>query len=119
MKPAEIRAIHTEIAALRSGKVAPSRAWKLERLPDGSVRRTALKPEVVCRANAESEAKRLAQDARAALKVTQKDFAALLGVSVRTLHQWEQGRRKPTGAALTLLRVALANPRAVMHAAHA
>ena len=58
-----------------------------------------------------------AKDARAALKVTQKDFATLLGVSLRTLHQWEQGRRKPTGAALTLLRVARANPRAVMQAA--
>ena len=117
MKTAELNAIHAEIAALRSGKKAPSRAWKLERLPDGTVLRTVLKPEAVRKANAEREAVRLAQDARAALKVTQKDFATLLGVSLRTLHQWEQGRRKPTGAALTLLRVARANPRAVMQAA--
>lgn len=38
--------------------------------------------------------------------LTQAQFAALLGVSVRTLQEWEQGRRKPTGAAKTLLRVA-------------
>lgn len=41
---------------------------------------------------------------------TQAQFAALLGVSVRTLQEWEQGRRKPTGAAKTLLRVAERHP---------
>lgn len=111
MKTSELNAIHAEIAALRSGKTAPYRAWKLEKQPDGSVRRIALKPEAVRKANAEKEALRLAQDARAALKVTQKDFAALLGISLRTLHSGNKvGRRKPTGAALTLLRVARANP---------
>ena len=117
MKTSELNAIHAEIAALRSGKTAPSRAWKLEKQADGSVRRTALKPEAVRKANAAKDAARLAVDARTALNVTQKDFAALLGISLRTLHQWEQGRRKPTGAALTLLRVASANPKAVMKAA--
>jgi putative transcriptional regulator len=45
---------------------------------------------------------------RARLKVglTQVQFAALLGVSKRTLEQWEQGRREPSGAAKTLIRVA-------------
>ena len=45
---------------------------------------------------------------RARLKsgLTQAQFAALLGVSKRTLEQWEQGRREPSGAAKTLLRVA-------------
>ncbi len=45
---------------------------------------------------------------RARLKsgLTQARFAALLGVSKRTLEQWEQGRRKPSGAAKTLIRVA-------------
>jgi putative transcriptional regulator len=119
MKTSELNSIHAEIAALRSGKTAPSRVWKLEKQPDGSVRRIALNPEAVRKANSEKEGIRLAQDARAALKVTQKDFAALLGISLRTLHQWEQGRRKPTGAALTLLRIASANPRAIMQAAYA
>jgi putative transcriptional regulator len=39
-------------------------------------------------------------------RLSQARFAALLGVSPRTLQDWEQGRRKPTGAAKTLLRVA-------------
>jgi putative transcriptional regulator len=37
-------------------------------------------------------------------------FAALLGVSVRTLQEWEQGRRQPSGAAKTLLKVAQRHP---------
>ena len=50
---------------------------------------------------------------RARLKagLTQTQFAALLGVSKRTLEQWEQGRREPSGAAKTLLRVAELHPR--------
>jgi len=42
--------------------------------------------------------------------LTQAQFAALLGVSKRTLEQWEQGRRKPSGAAKTLLRLAELHP---------
>lgn len=37
-------------------------------------------------------------------------FAKLLGVSVRTLQEWEKGRRKPSGAAQTLLTIALRHP---------
>lgn len=50
--------------------------------------------------------------ARARLKagLTQAQFAALLGVSQRTLEQWEQGRRTPSGAAKTLIRVAELHP---------
>ena len=44
--------------------------------------------------------------ARQSSGLSQPQFAALLGVSVRTLQEWEQGRRKPSGAAKTLLRVA-------------
>ena len=49
---------------------------------------------------------------RARLKsgLTQAQFAALLGVSKRTLEQWEQGRRVPSGAAKTLIRVAQLHP---------
>jgi putative transcriptional regulator len=49
---------------------------------------------------------------RARLKsgLTQAQFAALLGVSPRTLEQWEQGRRIPSGAARTLIRVAELHP---------
>ena len=49
---------------------------------------------------------------RARLKsgLTQAQFAALLGVSKRTLEQWEQGRREPSGAAKTLIRLAELHP---------
>lgn len=51
-----------------------------------------------------------ASEARAKVGLSQKAFAELLGVSTRTLQEWEQGRRSPTGAAKTLLRVAAAHP---------
>ena len=45
--------------------------------------------------------------------LSQPHFAELLGVSVRTLQEWEQGRRAPSGAARTLLLIAEKNPRAL------
>ena len=47
-------------------------------------------------------------------KLTQKQFAAMLGISVRTLRNWEQGRRVPEGPAMVLLRVAEKHPEAVL-----
>jgi len=52
----------------------------------------------------------LAAEARQRAGLSQAQFAALMGVSVRTLQEWEQGRRQPSGAAQTLLRVAQAHP---------
>jgi putative transcriptional regulator len=49
--------------------------------------------------------------------LSQARFAQLLGVSVRTLQDWEQGRRAPSGAARTLLAVAARNPRALLEVA--
>lgn len=46
--------------------------------------------------------------------LSQARFAQLLGVSIRTLQDWEQGRRAPSGAARTLLAVADKNPRALL-----
>ena len=46
--------------------------------------------------------------------LSQPRFAQLLGVSVRTLQEWEQGRRAPSGAARTLLLIAAKNPRALV-----
>ena len=47
---------------------------------------------------------------------SQTEFALLIGVSVATLRNWEQGRRVPEGPARALLRIAAANPRAVIRA---
>ena len=55
-----------------------------------------------------------AAQARSMVGLSQQAFATLLGVSPRTLQDWEQGRRSPTGAAKTLLRLAMAHPE-VLH----
>ena len=47
---------------------------------------------------------------RTKLKLSQSAFAGLLGVSMRTLQDWEQGRRSPQGPAIALLRIAEQHP---------
>ena len=47
---------------------------------------------------------------RARLKLSQSAFAGLMGVSLRTVQDWEQGRRKPSGPTLALLRIADQKP---------
>jgi len=48
---------------------------------------------------------------RAKLKLSQSAFAGLMGVSLRTVQDWEQGRRKPSGPAAALLRIAEQKPK--------
>ena len=55
-----------------------------------------------------------ATEARQRTGLSQSQFAALLGVSVRTLQGWEQGRKQPSGAARTLLTIARTNPKALL-----
>ncbi len=50
---------------------------------------------------------------RATYQLSQNEFAALLGISVKTLRNWEQGRRSPEGPARILLQVAARHPEAV------
>ena len=45
--------------------------------------------------------------------LTQKEFASALGISVHTLRNWEQGRRRPEGPALALLRIAARHPKII------
>lgn len=88
-------------------------ARKTEFIPqaDGTVRRvitrhdgTIEKDEVVTSDRAQVAL------ARAATGLSQSAFAKLLGVSVRTLQEWEQGRKLPSRAAATLLKVAVRHP---------
>lgn len=53
-------------------------------------------------------------EARRTTGLSQAQFATLLGVSLRTLQGWEQGRKRPSGAARTLLAIASSNPKAIL-----
>ena len=51
--------------------------------------------------------------------LSQARFALLMGVSIKTLQNWEQGRRKPHGPAISLLRIVKNDPRNALKALHA
>ena len=59
-----------------------------------------------------------AKAVREKLGLSQNQFAALIGISPRTLQNWEQGHRHPEGSARALLRVAESHPEAVLEALH-
>ena len=77
----------------------------------GAIRRGARRPSRVFDFKAEN-----VRVIRQNLGRSQTEFALLIGVSVATLRNWEQGRRVPEGPARALLRVAAVNPRAVIRA---
>lgn len=56
---------------------------------------------------------------RERLGLTQSQFSGMIGVSIKTLQNWEQGRHEPEGPAKALLRVVEKEPQAVMSALHA
>jgi len=82
-----VRSVREGGAILRD-EAAPSRAWEVE------------EPDVA--------------QIRAQYGLSQAKFAALLGISVRTLQNWEQGRRQPQGPAKVLLQVASEHPNALL-----
>lgn len=78
---------------------------------DGSIRRVISRRDGTVEKDHIIPAERaLVAQARAATGLSQTAFAGLLGVSVRTLQEWEQGRKIPSGAAATLLKVAAKHP---------
>lgn len=77
----------------------------------GAIRRGARRPSRTFDFKAEN-----VRVIRQNLGKSQTEFALLIGVSVATLRNWEQGRRVPEGPARALLRVAAVNPRAVIRA---
>lgn len=54
------------------------------------------------------------KEIREKMDLSQSAFAGILGVSVRTLQEWEQGRRQPSGPAASLLRIAQRHPEALL-----
>ena len=77
----------------------------------GAIRRGQLKPGRTTDFRPED-----VQAIRTRLKKSQQEFALMIGVSVATLQNWEQGRRQPKGPARALLRIAAKNPQAVAKA---
>ena len=77
------------------------------------IKRAPLKPGRVFRVNPESSIVRV----RGKLGLSQSKFAAILGISADTLQNWEQGRRRPTGPAKVLLKIAAKHPEVVLEAA--
>lgn len=77
----------------------------------GAIRRGRLKPGRVTEFRAED-----VRAIRSKLAKSQEEFALMIGVSVATLQNWEQGRRRPEGPARVLLRVAAKNPQAIVEA---
>ncbi|MDH3208472.1 MAG: helix-turn-helix domain-containing protein [Gemmatimonadota bacterium] len=83
-----------QMKEIEAGRMEPSRVTSAaELVQDGSLDVAAL---------------------RARFELSQAKFAALLGISVATLRNWEQGRREPEGPAKVLLRVAAAHPEALL-----
>ena len=81
-----------EAAAIEDGKMKPSRQFKVKSGADVAAVRTKM-------------------------GLSQSKFAALLSISEDTLQNWEQGRRKPTGPAKVLLKVAALHPEALLDSA--
>ena len=77
----------------------------------GAIRRGQLKPRRITEVRPED-----VRAIRGKLEKSQEEFALMIGVSVATLQNWEQGRRRPEGPARALLRVAAKNPQAVAKA---
>jgi putative transcriptional regulator len=84
----ELVASIREAGAIHRGEQKPSRVFKVEK-PDTKA-------------------------IRSAMGLTQTQFATLLGISVNTLRNWEQGRREPEGPARVLLLVAAHRPDAIL-----
>ena len=55
---------------------------------------------------------------RKAADISQSQFARLVGVNLRTLQNWEQGRTRPTGPARALLKIVASNPKSAIEALH-
>jgi putative transcriptional regulator len=77
----------------------------------GKIRRKSMRPSRVMTFKAAD-----IRGIRDSLGKSQTEFAMMIGVSVATLRNWEQGRRVPDGPAQALLRVAAQNPEAVADA---
>ena len=116
MKPRKMQEMIRAKQRIETGASAPASAWELRPDGKGSFTRKGVDPKAF-QAGQRAAWERTIPAARRKLGLSQTQFARLLGISIRTLHHWEQGTRRPTGAARVLLRVATQNPKAVLAAA--
>ena len=93
---------------IKRGAIAPARVWEVKPEGRSGFARRTIDPKAFRRAQKEAWDKSIAAT-RQKLGLSQLGFAKLLGISVRTLHHWEQGTRTPSGAAV--------NPELVLAAA--
>jgi DNA-binding transcriptional regulator YiaG len=99
------------------GERTPSRVFRVEKQPDGTVSRVAVNPESQRRKSAKAwEAKSEVAKVRHSLDLTQDAFADLLGIGLSTLRSWEQKKREPSGAARMLIAIALKHPEVLQEA---
>jgi putative transcriptional regulator len=111
--------IYNEIVGMVEGRVAPGSITTFEEGPDGKVRAIRHTGEEARKIMERKHQEKLADhrayfsDTRQKLDMTQAQFARFLGVSVRTLQQWEQRRREPSASARMLIEIAKRHPQAV------
>jgi putative transcriptional regulator len=99
------------IAGAKGGKWA--RKTEFTRRADGGWRRRIVLADGTVEKDEIIPAGASAQAARAGTGLSQAQFAKLIGVSLRTLQEWEQGRKRPSGPASVLLRLVARDPRVV------
>jgi len=98
MKPRKLHELIRAKQQIERGAAKPARVWKLRANGQGGFTRRAIDPKAFQRAQREAWDKCITAT-REKLGLSQTRFARLLGISVRTLHHWEQGSRIPSGAA--------------------
>jgi putative transcriptional regulator len=116
VKPRNINEMIRAKEKIEQGTLTPANVWEVRPDGKGGFTRRTIDPKSFRRAQQAAWEKSIPAT-REKLGLTQARFARLLGISVRTLHHWEQGTRTPSGAARVLLRVASRHPEAVLEAA--
>ena len=116
MKQRSIRELVRAKEQTERGEITPARVWESRPGGKGGFTRRAMDAKAFQREQRAAWDQSIAATRRK-LGLSQSKFARLLGISVRTLHHWEQGTRTPSGAARVLLRVAAAHPEIVLEAA--
>ena len=116
MKPRNLHEMIKAKEEIERGFKTPARVWEIRTDGQGGLTTRSIDPKAFQRSQ-KAAWDRSISATRKKLGLSQSRFARLLGISVRTLHHWEQGTRTPSGAARVLLRVAALHPEVILEAA--